>query len=70
MIKKSRQSTVADRDSIVTPSSSLLDNHFHEIVETAEEVVGLVAILKSLSSAEILSYPFRPPIDRIDMDRP
>ncbi|NOT22801.1 MAG: hypothetical protein HOP22_08745 [Nitrospiraceae bacterium] len=52
MIKKSRQSTVADRDSIVTPSSSLLDNHFHEIVETAEEVVGLVAILKSLSSAD------------------
>jgi len=30
------------------PSSSLLEYHFDEIVETAEEILGLVAILKAL----------------------
>ena len=52
MIKKTRRSAVADRDSFLTPSSSLLDNHFVEITETAEEVLGLVAILKTLSPTD------------------
>lgn len=52
MIRKTRRSAVADRDSFLTPSSSLLDNHFVEIMETAEEVLGLVAILKTLSPAD------------------
>lgn len=52
MIKKTRRSAVADRDSFLTPSSSLLDNHFAEIMETAEEVLGLVAILKTLSPTD------------------
>jgi hypothetical protein len=49
MIKKTRQPTVADQGSLVVPSSPLLDNHLDEIVETAEEILGLVAILKTLS---------------------
>jgi hypothetical protein len=52
MIKKTRRSAVADRDSFLTPSSSLLDNHVVEITETAEEVLGLVAILKTLSPTD------------------
>jgi hypothetical protein len=51
MIKKTGRS-VADRDSFITPSSSLLDNHFVEITEAAEEVLGLVAILKTLSPTD------------------
>jgi hypothetical protein len=52
MIKKRRQSVVAEKDSFLTPSSSLLDNHFEEILETIEEILGLVAILKTLSPAD------------------
>lgn len=49
MIKKTRQSVLADKGSFLMPSSSMLDNHLDEIVETTEEVLGLVAILKTLS---------------------
>lgn len=52
MIKKPRLSTLADKDSFLMPSSSMLDNHVDEIVETAKEVLGLVAILKTLSPAD------------------
>lgn len=52
MIKKTRQSAVADKNSFLMPSSSLLDNHFDEIVETTEEILGLVAILKTLSPTD------------------
>ncbi len=52
MIKKRGQSMVAETGSFLTPSSSLLDNHFDEILETVEEIKGLVAILKSLSPAD------------------
>ena len=52
MIKKRRRATVADTGAFLTPSSALLDNHFHEILETVEEIRGLVAILKSLSPAD------------------
>jgi hypothetical protein len=52
MIKKTRQTTVADKDSFLVPSSSLLDNHFDEISETTEEIAGLVAILKTLSPTD------------------
>lgn len=48
MIKKRRQSAVLEKDSVLAPSSSLLDNHFDEILETIEEIRGLVALLKSL----------------------
>jgi hypothetical protein len=30
----------------------LLDNHFEEILETAEEILGLVAMLKTLLPAD------------------
>ena len=52
MIKRTRKSAVADKDSFLMPSSSLLDNHFDEILETTEEILGLVAILKTLSSTD------------------
>lgn len=52
MIKKGRQSVLAVKDSFLVPSSSLLDNHFDEIVETAEEILGLVAILKTLPASD------------------
>ena len=52
MIKKTRQSAVADKDSFLAPSSSPLDNHFDEILGTTEEILGLVAILKTLSPTD------------------
>ncbi len=52
MIKKRRQLAVLDKDSILAPSSSLLDNHFDEILETIEEIRGLAALLKSLSPGD------------------
>ena len=41
---------VIETGSFLAPSSSLLDNHFAEILETIEEVRGLVALLKARSS--------------------
>ena len=52
MIKRTRQSVLAGKGSFLTPSSSLLDNHLDEIVETTEEILGLVAILKTLSPTD------------------
>jgi hypothetical protein len=52
MIKKARSSAVAEKESVVVPSSPMLDNHLDEIVEASEEILGLVAILKTLSSAD------------------
>jgi hypothetical protein len=52
MIKKTRHATAAVKDSFLLPSSSLLDNHFEEILETTEEILGLVAILKTLTPTD------------------
>ncbi|MEK7350499.1 MAG: hypothetical protein AAB177_06460 [Nitrospirota bacterium] len=52
MIKRTRRSAVADKDSFLMPSSSLLDNHFDEILETSEEILGLVAMLTRLSPTD------------------
>ena len=49
MNKTTRQPMAAVKDSFLTPSSPLLDNHFNEIEEASEEILGLVAILKTLS---------------------
>ena len=49
MIKKARSSAVAEKESVLVPSSSMLDNHLGEIVE---EILGLVAILKTLPPAD------------------
>lgn len=49
MNKRTGQPVRAVKESFVTPSSSLLDNHLDEIVETSEEILGLVALLKALS---------------------
>jgi len=43
---------VAETGSFFSPSSALLDNHFHEILETVEEIRGLIAILRSLAPAD------------------
>lgn len=40
---------VVETGSFLTPSSALLDNHFDELLETIEEIRGLIALLKSLS---------------------
>ena len=48
MIKKTTSAVLADKPSFLTPSSPLLDNHFDEIMETSEKILGLVAILKTL----------------------
>lgn len=42
----------AETGSFLSPSSTLLDNHFDELLETIEEIRGLAAILKSLSSED------------------
>ena len=34
------------------PSSALLDNHFEELLEAIEEIRGLTALLKSISSRD------------------
>jgi len=52
MIKKTRSAVIAKKQSFLTPSSSLLDNHFDEIMEASEEILGLVALLKSLSPTD------------------
>jgi len=52
MIRKRGQSVVAETGSFLTPSSSLLDNHFDEILETIEEIRGLAALLKSRSPGD------------------
>ncbi len=52
MIKKSRSAALTEKQSFLTPSSSLLDNHFDEITETSEEILGLVALLKTLSPTD------------------
>ncbi|MFO0706375.1 MAG: hypothetical protein U0412_05940 [Nitrospira sp.] len=52
MIKKTRSAALAEKQSFLTPSSPLLDNHFDEIVEASEEILGLVAILKRMSPTD------------------
>ena len=52
MNKKTGQPMAAEKDSFLTPSSSLLDNHFNEIKEASEEILVLVAILKTLSPTD------------------
>ncbi len=52
MIKKARSSAVAEKESVLVPSSPILENHVDEIVEASEEILGLVAILKTLSPAD------------------
>ncbi|GKS65279.1 hypothetical protein YTPLAS72_25830 [Nitrospira sp.] len=52
MIKKTRSAVLSDKQSFLTPSSPLLDNHFNEIKEASEEILGLVAILKTLSPTD------------------
>lgn len=52
MIKKTRSAVLSDKQSFLTPSSPLLDNHFSEIKEASEEILGLVAILKTLSPTD------------------
>jgi hypothetical protein len=52
MNKKAGQPMGAVKDSFLAPSSSLLDNHIDEITETSEEILGLVALLKTLSPTD------------------
>lgn len=52
MIKKTRSAALAEKQSLLTPSSPLLDHHVDEIVEASEEILGLVAILKSSSPTD------------------
>jgi hypothetical protein len=52
MTKKRRQPAVIETGSFLTPSSSLLDNHFAEILEAIDEVRGLVALLNSCASGD------------------
>ncbi|MBH0203461.1 MAG: hypothetical protein HP496_14470 [Nitrospira sp.] len=52
MIKKARPPMLTEKESYLVPSSPLLDNHLDEIVETSEEILGLVAILKTLSPSD------------------
>ena len=52
MIKKRGRSMVVDRESFLSPSSAMLDNHLDEILETINEIRGLTAILKTLPLAD------------------
>lgn len=39
---------VAETGTLLSPSSTLLDNHLAELLETIEEIRGLTAMLRSL----------------------
>lgn len=52
MIKKTRSAAPTEKQPFLTPSSSLLDNHFDEITEISEEIRGLVPLLKTLSPTD------------------
>ncbi len=41
---------ISDTGTLLVPSSALLDNHFEELLEAIEEIRGLTALLKSISS--------------------
>lgn len=51
-MSKKGSAALADKRSFLTPSSLPLDNHVDEIVEALEEILGLVAILKTLSPTD------------------
>lgn len=52
MIKKTRPTALAETPSFLAPSSPLLGHHVDEIVESSEEILGLVAILKTVSPTD------------------
>ena len=52
MIKKRGRPKISDTGILLVPSSALLDNHFEELLEAIEEIRGLTALLKSISSRD------------------
>ncbi|HWV45590.1 MAG TPA: hypothetical protein VN039_06160 [Nitrospira sp.] len=52
MIKKRGRPKISDTGTLLVPSSALLDNHFEELLEAIEEIRGLTALLKSISSRD------------------
>lgn len=51
MIKKRGRTKVPESGALLVPSSTLLDNHFEELLEAIEEIRGLTALLKALPSS-------------------
>jgi hypothetical protein len=52
MIKKRGRPKISDTGTLLVPSSALLDNHFEELLEAIEEIRGLTALMKSISSRD------------------
>ncbi|HSA85936.1 MAG TPA: hypothetical protein VLE46_07125 [Nitrospira sp.] len=50
MIKKRGRTKLPESGTLLAPSSTLLDNHFSELLEAIEEIRGLIALLKELST--------------------
>ncbi len=48
MIKKRRRTKLSESGTLLAPSSTLLDNHFEELLEAIEEIRGLTVLLKAL----------------------
>ena len=48
MSKKRGQTKLPESGVLIAPSSTLLDNHFEELLEAIEEIRGLTALLKAL----------------------
>ena len=51
MIKKRRRTNLPESGALLDPSSTLLDNHFEELLEAIEEIRGLTALLKALPTS-------------------
>lgn len=52
MIKKRGRTKLPESGTLIAPSSTLLDNHFEELLEAIEEIRGLTALLKSAPSTD------------------
>ncbi len=48
MIKKRGRAKLSESGTLLAPSSTLLDNHFSELLEAIEEIRGLTTLLKAL----------------------
>ncbi|TKB60063.1 MAG: hypothetical protein E8D48_13985 [Nitrospira sp.] len=51
MIKKRGRTKLPESGTLVAPSSTLLENHFEELLEAIEEIRGLTALLKALPAS-------------------
>ena len=50
MIKKRGRTRLPESGTLIAPSSTLLDNHFEELLEAVGEIRGLTILVKPIPS--------------------